>query len=254
MKKLSVLILLILLIGNNSHAGNIAPESLFKRANELYDKKNYKQSIEIYDKIMRSGYHSAELYFNTGNAYYKTGNYPYAILYYEKAKLLDPSNQDIEFNLAKARTYSIDKIEAIPEFFINTLFENFVSRFPTNTWAELGLAFFIIGIVLFCGYFIIIKRRLRKSMFYVAIFMFAFSVLSVTFAFKTKKYVQKPGTAIIVSPTVPVKASPDYEAVDVFLLHEGSKVFLIRKLSNWYEIKLADGKQGWLEVNSIAKI
>lgn len=253
MKKISILIILVLLVGNSLQAGK-TPISIFNQANELYSKKNYKEAIVLYDKIIKSGYHSAELYFNTGNAYYKSGNYPYAILFYEKAKLLDPSNPDIDFNLTKARTYAIDKIEVIPEFFISTWFENFVNRFPTNTWAVFGLIIFMSCMVLLSGYFIFVKHRLRKILLYLSIVLLISSVLSVTFAIQTRNYVHRPGTAIVVSPTISVKASPDYDAVDVFLLHEGSKVFVIRMLSNWYEIRLADGKQGWLEANSIEKI
>jgi tetratricopeptide (TPR) repeat protein len=255
MKRLNLLfVLLVLLVSNVVWAGNISPDSLFVKANGLYKNKKYSEAIVQYKKIVNSGYHSAEIYFNMGNAYYKSGNYSYAILCFEKAKLLNPTNEDIEFNLAKARTFAIDKIEIIPEFFINTWLESIVSRFSSNTWALWGVLLFILSVFLLSGYFLIKSHRIRKILFSVSIVLLLLTVLSVSFSYKTKKYMQNPGTAIIVSPTTSIKSSPDYDATDVFLLHEGTKVILLRKLGGWFEIKLTDGKQGWLESTAIEKI
>jgi SH3-like domain-containing protein len=40
----------------------------------------------------------------------------------------------------------------------------------------------------------------------------------------------------------------------MFVIHEGTKVMVIREVDDWYEIKLADGKQGWMETEDFEKI
>jgi len=46
------------------------------------------------------GYEASSLFYNLGNAYYKQNDLPRAILYYEKARLLAPWDEDIRQNLA----------------------------------------------------------------------------------------------------------------------------------------------------------
>ena len=50
-------------------------------------------------------YSAADLY-NAGNAYARAGKPGLAVLYYERAKLLDPTDQDIDANLRRIRESS----------------------------------------------------------------------------------------------------------------------------------------------------
>ena len=47
-----------------------------------------------------------------------------------------------------------------------------------------------------------------------------------------------------------IKASPDSGSKDVFVLHEGTSVRVVRTLDKWSEITIADGNKGWLNSNS----
>ena len=78
------------------HAQN--PDSIFSRANKNYNLGSYEQALEGYDSIVQIGLHSSELYFNMGNAHYKLNRIAPSILNYEKAHLLDPTNEDIQHN------------------------------------------------------------------------------------------------------------------------------------------------------------
>jgi tetratricopeptide (TPR) repeat protein len=227
---------------------------LFNAGNKNYIDKKYTEAINNYEDLCQKGFRSADLFYNTGNAYFKTGNYAKAILFYERAKLIDPANADIEFNLTKARTYVIDKIEVIPDFFIKTWFRSTISGVSPNAWATLSLACFIVFTFLFLVYMLVARVNLKKISFYVGILLLAISIITLTFAYKTRHYIEKSNSAIVMIPTVSVKGSPDPESTDAFVIHEGTKVFILRSLNGWDEIKLTDGKQGWLESQSIEKI
>ena len=44
-------------------------QASFDKANELYQQENYKEAAQLYEELLASGKHSADVYFNLGNAY-----------------------------------------------------------------------------------------------------------------------------------------------------------------------------------------
>jgi SH3-like domain-containing protein len=56
------------------------------------------------------------------------------------------------------------------------------------------------------------------------------------------------------SPSVIIKSSPDISGTDIFVLHEGTKVWIIDEISDWREIKLSDGTKGWLKASDLEVI
>ena len=60
--------------------------------------------------------------------------------------------------------------------------------------------------------------------------------------------------AIIVSPSVTIKSSPDDSGTELFQLHEGTKVEIIDQLGEWKEIRLSDGNFGWLRMEDLIKL
>lgn len=229
-------------------------DSLFVKANEYYKHKDYFEAIDTYKQITDLGFKSAELYFNLANAYYKTGDYPRAILNYERATLLNPADKDIEFNLAKARTFITDKIEVIPDFFIKEWFRKLLVVLDSNLWATVSLALFFLCLVCLSFYLLRAGNQFKKPLFVLSILALVFAVLTFVFSAKTMKYIENSRAAIIMESVVRIKSSPDFESTDMFVIHEGTKVYILREIDNWSEIRLDDGKQGWTESQSIEKI
>ena len=141
MKTKTPILIIMLFIGCfiTSKAEAQKPEELFIKANELYNQSAYDSAAKVYEKIINQGYSSAELYYNLGNTYYKLGNYPMAILYYEKSLKLNPNNEDTKNNIEIARAFISDKIEAVPELFIKTWWNELSNLFTRNTWAIISL-------------------------------------------------------------------------------------------------------------------
>ena len=103
------IIFFILLIFSNTQNS----ENLFKESNELYTNGDYQNAVEGYLDIVKSGFESAELYFNIGNSFYKLNNIPESNFYYEKAKSISPNDDDILTNLSFAQNLRIDKMKKI---------------------------------------------------------------------------------------------------------------------------------------------
>lgn len=224
---------------------------LMKAANKAYIRQDYNKAIEIYKKVIDNRYKSFELYYNIGNSYFKLNQIPSAILYYEKAKKLNPADDDLEFNLTLANRKIVDKIDVMPEIFIKTWWDSLVNFFSTDEWAKLTIVTFCLCIALFLLYLLATSHLLRRLAFWFSVLMLFISILFIVFAKHQFTDVQKVKEAIVFTPTLNVKSSPDQNSVDIFVIHEGLKVKIIDQVSDWYEIRIANGNKGWVKVSDI---
>src|SRR6266699_3354761 len=101
-------LIIILLISCGANAEDMKRK--FEKANTLYQKKQYKEAAGTYEAIRKEGYSSYQLFFNLGNALYRQNDVPAAILNYERAKRLAPSDEDVQYNLQLANLKITDKI------------------------------------------------------------------------------------------------------------------------------------------------
>ena len=60
--------------------------------------------------------------------------------------------------------------------------------------------------------------------------------------------------AIVLENTIEVKNGPDAQSTAVIEIHEGLKVELLDQIGEWYKVKLSNGDQGWLPMNSLEEI
>jgi tetratricopeptide (TPR) repeat protein len=251
MKKL-VFIGIILLIARISMAEGI--DTLFFKANAAYSNEMYSNAISLYQQIIEEGFGSSELYYNMGNAYFKSGDYPSAILYYEKAKKLDPNNEDIIFNLHVANTKIVDKIDPVPELFFRKWWRSVYNLFSADMWAKVSIGGFIFFFILFAFYLLSRLMKVRKLAFYMGLVVLALTIFTFIIAYQKYNLVSKHKEAIVFTPTITVKSSPNPNSVDLFVIHEGSKVQILEKVGDWYEIKIANGSVGWLPSQALKQI
>ena len=132
-------------------------ESNIRLAERYYADANYDSAAMAYQKVLDEGYHSAELYYNLGNSFYKQNQIPSAILYYEKAKKLAPTDEDIVYNLGIANSMIADKIEKVPVLFYQHWWDYFYNLFDADTWTIISLFAWLI-LLLFIGIFILKVR------------------------------------------------------------------------------------------------
>lgn len=223
------------------------PADSLKKANDYYSADKIAKAITAYEAVANDGYESAELYFNLGNAYYKNNEVVKAILYYEKAKLLAPNDEDIQFNLDLANQFVVDKIETLPQPFFVQWLKDFTHMFKADQWGIISIAFFILTLIFALGYAFLKKTGIRKLSFSLGILMLIMSIVCFGFGRNQHKIATSHNYAIVFSPSVTAKASPNESSVDLFVVHEGLKVQLLQELNGWLEIKLADGSRGWIQ-------
>jgi tetratricopeptide (TPR) repeat protein len=231
-----------------------AQADLLQKGNELYAKDDFKKAIEVYNQLLMTNLESPEVYFNLGNAYYKTSQYTQAILNYERAKLLSPDDEDIDFNLQVANQHVVDSIQELPGIFIVRWWNSLVNSQTTDTWAVISIISFLLFLTLAGLYFFSRSGDMRRAAFWTACFLITFSLFSWSFAAKQKSRLVNHAYAIVMQPTVTVKSSPSEKGTNLFVVHEGLKVRITDKLGDWLEVRLADGNKGWLLTESIERI
>jgi tetratricopeptide (TPR) repeat protein len=224
-----------------------SPQQLFDQANKLYEQNKFPEARDAYETILRNDYSTGELYYNLGNAYYKVGNIAKAILNYERALKQMPNDDDLRHNLQLANLMITDKIEPTPRLFVWDYWDGLVEWFSLRgiTWITYALFVLLISFVIV----IILSRsyRVRRGAALAsAVSALLFVGVLVIFLAKVS-YLRSDNAAIVTADITTIKNSPDPKSSDAFVLHNGVKVQITDRLSDWMKIRLADGKVGWME-------
>ena len=198
---------------------------------------------------------SAELYYNLGNAYFRTDNITKALLAYERAHLLSPGDDDINFNLQFARSRTIDKITPQSEMFFVTWYHSLVNFTSVDKWARTAIVSIVLVLLLVLLYLFSPNINLRKVGFFGAIVFLVLFLLSNLFAYQQKKSRVNRCGAIVIAPTVNVKKTPSASSNDSFVIHEGTRVDITDKsIKGWRNVTVADGREGWVLERQIEEI
>ncbi len=229
-------------------------DAKISRANAHYTAARYDSALVAYQQVLEAGYESSGLYYNLGNTCFKLKNLPLSILYYEKARKLNPADEEVIRNIEVANGMIVDKIEPLPRFFFKQWWDTFYSMFDADSWAWISLIMFILTLV--AAFFYLTSARLifQKAGFFSGLFLLLFTVVSFGLASQRYYYTKQVNEAVIFAPTITVKSSPGNTSVDLFVLHEGTKISLLDEVSGWHKIKIANGSVGWLPNESFREI
>jgi tetratricopeptide (TPR) repeat protein len=226
----------------------------FDSANTAYTKGNYEKSIKLYEGIISKDVESFELYFNLGNAYYKTNNIGLAILNYERAKKLNPNNEDLAFNLKLATQKTEDKIDTAPQLFIAEWENGMADLMSERGWSMLCILFVFLSLIFISGYILSQNNLLKKVGFYGGIILIIVSILTFFTAQHKYNITKNSNEAIITSTSVTANSSPDDKGTKLFILHEGTKVSITQENNDWSEVKIANGNIGWIKTKMLTSI
>lgn len=223
-------------------------------ADSAYIRNDFTTAIQIYEMILSTG-ESADIYYNLGNSYYKIGDIAKAILNYERALILKPANKDIRSNLEIARAKTVDKVTDVPELFFITWLKSITNSMGIQSWAIIAISFFLLFIVSIYIFFFSTKIVARKTFFILALFFLVFCVIAnISAAFQRRVRLNRMN-AIIISPSVTIRSTPNDNGTSLFILHEGRKVFIKDdSMKDWKEIQLEDGNVGWVKKNDLEVI
>lgn len=254
MKSAATYLTLLILFCFSLNAFSFDAEKNMELGNQVYSEGLYDSALVFYKEIADNGFESAALYYNMGNAYFKNNKLPSAILFYEKARKLAPNDEDIQYNLSIANTMIVDKIEKVPELFYKHWWNYFYNMFDANTWTVISIISWVI-LLFFIAIFILSQSRgFKKTSFYVGLLFLFLTIATTGLASQKYYYTKEQKEAIIFTPTITAKSSPTQNAVDLFVVHEGTKIVIMDSVQDWVKIKIPDGSIGWLPADSLKEI
>lgn len=251
--KTKIYIFIIAMLWCMASEAQTIQEQAFMQANHYYNESRYDSALVIYKSIIDEGYTSVPLLYNMGNTYFKLKDYPMAILNYEKALKLDPTNEEVKENLSIANALITDKIEPLPVFFLTKIWNNISNQLTANAWAITSLL--LLALTMLSIFFYITTRKIgvKKATFFTNIIFALLFICAMIISYQKHTILNTHNEAIVIVPTITVKSSPSSSGVDLFVLHEGSKVIVMDSERDWDKIKIADGSIGWVPSSTSIK-
>ncbi len=246
MKKITYIIILLLI-----NTFTFASNNKFEQANKLYSQNKFEDALKYYEELISEGYSSPELFYNAANTCYRLNLTGKAIYYYEKAKLLRPNDDDINYNLELARLRVKNLPPEVPKIFPVRIFKKVVFSMSYKFWGVVSLLLFVLFLVFTYHYFTAVSSRLKKISFLSSIFILFFSINTFIFMQYQLNRINNHNNAVIIKPEINAKSSPDDSSSDLFKIYEGYKAEIETKSDNWYEIKLTDGRKAWVKKDDL---
>jgi tetratricopeptide (TPR) repeat protein len=248
-KRLAIITMFLMII-----ASVWGQDNRFNSANSLYQAGKFGEAATAYEDILKTGIESKALYFNLGNAYYKSGNLPKAILNYERAKIVAPNDKDVQYNLDLANSQTTDRISEVQPFFLTSWISSLIDKGSSDFWAWVFIILFVMVLMALGFYLYSTNGNIKRISFFGGIFITLVMIVSLSFSHAQKSNFTNRNEAIIFTPTVSVKSSPDNSGTEIFVIHEATKVKILESLGQWKKIELKSGQQGWIPADTFERI
>ncbi|WP_303030309.1 M48 family metallopeptidase [uncultured Duncaniella sp.] len=258
----NILFAILLLIGATSLRAAESP--LISQADSAYNADDFRQAADIYLNVIQQQGPSAKLYYNLGNTYYRLGEMGNAILSYERALRLDPSDDDVRNNLAFVNARITDRPGERGTFLGNAL--DAVSAYMhSNTWAWVAFSLFVITLVALMAYLFSNIIKVRKLGFFGGILTFMACCVSLYFSFRSAAIAMSDDAAIITVPSTILSTTPRVpqdRSQEAMLLHEGTKVKILDSVKSttdsihslWYDVEVDNSHRAWINASAVEKI
>lgn len=254
MKRAVMMLLLFAALSTAVVAGKDEPSARYREGVEHYKNADYRQSIRLFQELVDEGFESFDLHYNLGNAAYKNGDLGLSVLSYERALILDPGNADVAHNLNVVRARLRDKVAPIPLLFFVQWWNELETGHRPETLFAWSLGFFWLFAVAVFVFFGIRRVLFRRIALVAGIFLFAAFAVTLSLSLLRTAELDAHSHAVVMAAEVTVRSSPDAAGVESFIVHEGLKVQILESRDNQYRIRLADGKNGWIEQGALARI
>ena len=187
--------------------------------------------------------YSAPALYNLANAYARAGKPGLAVLNYERAKLLDPNDPDVEANLRHVR----EACGLPPE--TRTRFARAANFASPRVLAWVGLIGFI------CAGASVLARKLyprhRRWLGAPAVMGFLSAGAAMCNAIAMWPLLHE---AVVITRTAPARVSPVPMGEPLFELREAETVETISRHDSFVMVQTRAGRRGWVSTDNLAPI
>ena len=249
MTRLALLWLLIL-TGLTGFAGERG-DALWQKGNDCYNRKTFDSAVYYYEQIANQHPHNSELFYNLGNAYYRLNKIAPAVLNYERALKIEPGMTDANENLQLTQNRIRNHIQDAGEIFFLKWWNSMTHPSKSGTWAVTAMIIFLLIIAALA------MRRFMKLSFEVPVqvawilglLWVWFMTLAVTAASRSCAHTD----AVVMQNETPL-LNTAMQGKSITQLPEGTTIAIIDEKENWLQVRIPDGRVGWLQSDQIEKI
>lgn len=245
-------LLFLLVIALNSINGFASSDynQYWQKANKFYEQKEYDSAAHYYEQIAKQRPDKAVIYYNLGNTYYRLNLIGPAVLNYERALRIDPSYKEANDNLWLTQSRIPNRIQGVPEIFFVRWWHGLTHGNKAGVWAfiSLGLFLAVIGIRFAKNF-----GKLETLPGQVTVILSVLWALCIVFAFTSARNKASGSKAVVMKQDAPFLLDHKNNKPQS-LVPEGTTVKYGTEQGDWVEIRLPDGRSGWMSKSDLAKI
>lgn len=226
----------------------LAVEQKILNAENAYAKGDFERAKEGFAELCEMAPYAPDAWFNLGNTLYQQKQFAPALACYERARRLAVGRSDILANLNAARVQlklpQVNEVKNPADFFV-VLRDSF-SPFMWTLFACTALS---AGIIVFT-----FVRRKRALTLVITLAVFGYCMGNF---FSQQKALRDASTAIVVVDSAAVYSLPikDNGTVrELTRIPAGTELTLLETREGWFLVRLANGSEGWVEKNALAKL
>ena len=228
-----------------------AQSSGYNEGNTLYRQGAYQQAIDRYEAVVATGLAHPDVYYNLGNAYFKSGQLGRAALNYERARRLAPGDPDVLANIDFVASTKVDRFDVDPPNAVTRFFTAFYRMMTPNLLSVWIMAAVAVG-SLAAGLWLFSCDRRLLWIVVLSCSLFCGLTAGALLAVKVQELAAPEG--IILATEVMGRSGPGNDYLQIFTLHEATKVVIERSEGHWYLVRLPNGIGGWIASSSVERI
>ncbi len=234
---------LVLVMLNSLHAIDVV--SLMEKGNAAYEKGEFENAILAYEQILAADQVSTATHYNLGCAYFNQKSYGKAILNFEKAHELSPRDPDVLHNLEFSKLFLKDRFDLPEPMPFVALVKNVRQILSLSELKMMELILFTLFILSIIAYRMFRRSSLRTTLLISSIVVAVLFVLVGGWLVDRALSLDKKHAVLLVKEAS-VTSAPIPGSSTLFVIHEGTSAEILDATDDWYELRLADGKTGWI--------
>lgn len=246
-----VLLAIALCLGSTRGAlAQAPPLASYNQGNERYRQEQYQQAREQYLEVVAAGVRDPQVYYNLGNTCFKAGRLGEAVLWYERALRLAPRDEDIRANLRFAEQLRLDQEgeaggagQWLEDLYLFPTLDELSLVFSACFLAACALGGWRLWRRTWSGWW-------RLALFAATVFMAAGAGAYLG----ARLYSQAQAQVVVLAAEVTARSAPDLQETAVFVVHEGTRLLLVRSEGAWVLVRLPTGLGGWVPADAVEQI
>lgn len=234
------------------------------RADSAYNAEHYTAAADLYREALTACGPNTTLYYNLGNTCFRLGQTGKAVLNYERALRVDPSNSDARDNLR----FVLSKIDNLPEddsAFLSNLHHGIIGWMSPNAWAWTATALCALVLLMIGLYLYGNNVMVRKTGFFGGIVMLFIAVYVCIVSYSAASAVHNHTDAVVIVPVTNLNTAPrtPRSSADKYIpMPEGARLHIVDSLATpadptapkWYDVKINNSTRAWVNANHVERI